>query len=504
LPSLPKIFHGREVELAAVLQALTEEIPRIAILGAGGMGKTSLARVVLHDPQTTVKYGDHRYFVPCDAASSIVQLATIIASYVGLQQGKNVEQSVLQHFFCSPPSLLVLDNLETSWEPIESRETIERFLGSLTDIEHLALIITMRGAERPANVRWTRPFLKPLKALSQDAARQTFIDIADDVHTAEEIDQLLCLADNMPLAIDLIAHLVDYESASSVLNRWKTEGTSLVSEGHDKGSNLDLSISLSLESPRILSLPQSKDLLSLLSILPDGLSTAELLQIQVSIDNILDCKTALLRTSLAYTDDHQRLKALVPVREYFQRRFPPMDHLVRSSLKYFQELLALYGRYQGMLSSAEIAARIQPNFMNIQTILQAGLKLANESIIKTIYSVCEFDEYSRQTGLGEFSLMDQIPKLLPRPSDERLEVVFITRLISGWRHRQIPDVESLVVQALKHFPSLNDLNVKCQCVCILYALILISGQAHFISSYHNIISSTTMIFQRPLNSCKLP
>jgi Cdc6-like AAA superfamily ATPase len=48
LPSEPQIFHGRDSELSDILKAFSSETPRIAILGAGGMGKTSLARAVLH------------------------------------------------------------------------------------------------------------------------------------------------------------------------------------------------------------------------------------------------------------------------------------------------------------------------------------------------------------------------------------------------------------------------------------------------------------------------
>jgi hypothetical protein len=43
LPSEPKIFHGRESELADILHLFGTGIPKIAILGAGGIGKTSLA-----------------------------------------------------------------------------------------------------------------------------------------------------------------------------------------------------------------------------------------------------------------------------------------------------------------------------------------------------------------------------------------------------------------------------------------------------------------------------
>ncbi|KAJ7849464.1 hypothetical protein B0H13DRAFT_1906145 [Mycena leptocephala] len=75
----------------------------------------------------------------------------------------------------------------------------------------ISLLITMRGAERPAKVRWSHPFLLPLQPLKHHAAQQTFIDITEDHHNPEEVDRVLSLTDNMPLAINLIAHLVDVE-----------------------------------------------------------------------------------------------------------------------------------------------------------------------------------------------------------------------------------------------------------------------------------------------------
>ncbi|KAJ7812597.1 hypothetical protein B0H13DRAFT_1666155, partial [Mycena leptocephala] len=250
----------------------------LAILGAGGMGKTSLARAIIHHAEIAGRYEQHRFFVACDSAATQVELAAFIGAHLGLKPGKDLTHPVIQHFTTHPPSLLILDNLETLWEPTECRGKIEGFLSLLTGVDQLALVITMRGAERPAKVAWTRPFLQPLKPLEQDAARQTFIDIADGIHDAHEVDKVLALTDNMPLAINLLAHLVDSEGCTNVLSRWQEEKTSLISDGYDKRSNLDLSISLSLSSPRLNSFPHSKDLLSLLSMLPDGLSDAELVQ----------------------------------------------------------------------------------------------------------------------------------------------------------------------------------------------------------------------------------
>ncbi|KAJ7480724.1 hypothetical protein FB451DRAFT_1365150 [Mycena latifolia] len=410
LPSEPKIFHGRTIEVSAIVQMFNNKSPRITILGPGGMGKTSLARAVLHHPDVTAKYHQHRVFVACDAAASSVQLAAMIGAHVGLKPGKDLTRPVIHHFANSPPSLLILDNLETIWEPKESRGEVEKFLALLTDVLQLALIITMRGAERPANVQWTHPFLEPLKPLTQDAARKMVVDIVDDGHALEDIDKILLLADNMPLVIDLIAHLVDYEGFASVLHRWEIDKTSLLSEGHDKGSNLDLSISLSLASPRMMSLPQTRDLLSLLSILPEGISDTELVQSKLPVDNILACKATLLQTSLAYTDDQKRLKALVPIREYVHKMHPPVAHLVQPLLKYFQSLLELYRTHFGTVSCPGVAARIAPNFVNIQNILGTSLHQDNPDLVDAIYCTCHLDYFKHlvNQALGHMPHFDDL------------------------------------------------------------------------------------------------
>ncbi|KAJ7801454.1 P-loop containing nucleoside triphosphate hydrolase protein [Mycena leptocephala] len=346
LPSEPKIFHGRDSELSNILQLFSQGTPKIAILGAGGMGKTSLARAIIHHTEITQRYNQQRFFVACDLAATQIELAALIGAHVGLKPGKDLTCPVINYFSSSSNCLLILDNLETLWEPVESRGKIEEFLSLLTGVDHLALVITMRGAERPAKVAWTHPFLLPLKPLEQAAARQTFIDIADNTHDPKELDKVLSLTDNMPLAVSLIAHLVDSEGCSHVLSCWEEEKTSLISNGYDRISNLDLSISLSLSSPRLNTLPHSKDLLSLLSMLPDGLSDVELVQSKLPFDNVLGCKAALIRTSLAYSDEHKRLKALVPIREYMQKIHQPGDYLIRPLLKHFQELLEVFTEYQ--------------------------------------------------------------------------------------------------------------------------------------------------------------
>ncbi|KAJ7798063.1 P-loop containing nucleoside triphosphate hydrolase protein, partial [Mycena olivaceomarginata] len=471
LPSEPKIFHGRESEVSDILHLFNTGIPRIAILGAGGMGKTSLARAVLHHPDIMARYVQNRFFVACNSATTKVELVNLIGSHLGLKPGENLTQEVLQYFTKNPPSLLILDELETLWEPASSRANIEELLSLLTGVEHLALLansqltssqITMRGAEHPAKVQWTRPFLKVLQPLDQEAARHTFVDIADSGHSLEEVDQILSLADNMPLAISLLAHLADTEGCFNVLSRWEKEKTSMISEGFDKRSNLDMSISLSLSSPRIQSSPHSQDLLSILAMLPDGLADVDLIQSKLPLENILKCKTALKSTALAYSDEHKRLKVLMPIQEYLQQHQPPGDHLVQSLFKYFQEMLEFYLDYVGTQSSSSTIPRIKSNFTNIQNVLQWGLKQKQPTLSNSIYCVCYLSQFSQFNMQVHTPLIGQIQDILPQPSDHRLEAYFLTESIRLWRHYPTHDTEALASQVLELFKHFDDPDLKCK------------------------------------------
>ncbi|KAF8143939.1 hypothetical protein K438DRAFT_594779 [Mycena galopus ATCC 62051] len=451
LPSKPKIFHGREHELNHILKLISQQPPRIAILGGGGMGKTSLARAVLHHPDTSSKF-EHRFFVSAEAATTSVELAALIGLHVGLKPGQDLTKPVFQYFSRKMTCLLILDNLETVWEPIHSRAGVEEFLSLLTSLEHLALIITMRGAERPAKVGWTHPFLLPLQPLSHDAARQTFIEITDNSNTLEEMEQLLGFTDNMPLAVDLVAHLADYEGFSSVLSRWKTEKTSLLSVGFDRQSSVHTSISLSLLSPRITS--DSKELLSLLSILPNGLSEAELVQGKLGIPDILTCKATLLATSLAYRDTNQRLVLLMPIREYIQQVLPPSQSRIQPIHKYFHALLLLVHKYLGE-QRTPLVHQITLNLANLQNILQWGLHADASTIADTIHCALILNNFYRMTGRSHFPLMNDIESPLSQLCDHRLEITFLIELLTTQHYRPVVSGE-MIAQAISYVEHTKD------------------------------------------------
>jgi hypothetical protein len=224
---------------------------------------------------------------------------------------------------------------------------------------------------------------------------------------------------------------------------------------------LDLSISLSIESPRLSSTLHARDLLSFLSILPDGLSDAELRQSQLPLNNILACKATLLSTSLAYVDDQRRLKALIPICEYMHKRHPPKTRVVHSLLIHFQSLLNICEIYSGTVSAPGIFSRITSNFGNIQAVLKRCLVRDNPGLVDTIYATCHLDRFSRQAGHGQSELMAQIPDIIPHPRDPRLEVYFINTLFGGHSYNALLNPQLLIDQALEYFPYFDDSDLKC-------------------------------------------
>lgn len=442
----------------------------MVILGIGGIGKTTLSTAALHHSDIVAKF-TLRYFVPCESTSSSSDLISLTASHLGLDRSGKLVDAILKRFSAGPPCLLVFDNFESPWEPATSRVQVEEYLSLLTDIPHLAVMVsaspdtqtrlttrqvTMRGAERPGKVRWTRPFLQPLKPLADSAARNTFFDIADDTAYEEEqyIEELLNLTGNLPLAITLVANLAAFEGCKTVISRWKHENTALLSEGDNKSSNLEKSIVVSLSSPRMTSSPNALELLSLLSLLPDGIADRELEQSALPIPDIPKCKTTLLRTSLAYIDYDSRLKVLAPVREYIRTTHRPSASLARPLRRHFHELLSLWETYQE-LPSGDLVPRLAANLGNLHGLLVHGLEEEGPDLRDTAYSILALNYFSELTARGSSDLMQFIVGLVERTGDDRLHGHYLWSIV----HHQNPsdvDLEELSKKGVQCFKNAND------------------------------------------------
>jgi hypothetical protein len=140
LPASPKIFHGRESELEDLVDILLVDPARVAVLGPGGMGKTTLAMAALHHPKVANKY-QTRYFISCEFAHTRDSLVAIIVSNLGLDNSSTSERAVVAFLSAEQPCLMILDNFETPWEAMDGRVKVEELLALLADIPHVALLV---------------------------------------------------------------------------------------------------------------------------------------------------------------------------------------------------------------------------------------------------------------------------------------------------------------------------------------------------------------------------
>jgi hypothetical protein len=274
----------------------------------------------------------------------------------------------------------------------------------------------MRGAERPGKVKWNRPFLPPLEPLSSSASRQIFIDVADEPRTgtAEEsaLNDLLDLSDHLPLAVSLIASIASFEGYEGTLARWQIENTSLLSDGHDKESNLEKSITLSLGSQRISSSPHAKNLLALLSLLPDGIIAQDIIASKVPIPDVCRWQSLLVGTSLAYFDVKGRLKALNPIREYIRRVHPPSPSLCKPLRTYFRDLLELWrSNYQCL--PGNLIPELVSYLGNINELMLEGLLTEEESVLVELgHGIITLDSFSVNMLNGNSPLFQRVPHLI--------------------------------------------------------------------------------------------
>ncbi len=158
LPGKPLHCYGRDRELSKLTtRILAPRVQPTLVLGGAGYGKSTLSLTALHDERVADRFMDARYFVRCDTASGRQGLLDQMAIALGITaaSGEDLQSKILVHLR-QRRTLLVLDNFETPWDAVGQRSDCEEFLAVLAEIPTLALVVTLRGQERPLRVELGR------------------------------------------------------------------------------------------------------------------------------------------------------------------------------------------------------------------------------------------------------------------------------------------------------------------------------------------------------------
>jgi tetratricopeptide (TPR) repeat protein len=419
IPPPPRCFGRTELVKDLVATLCTDPPPPTPILGPPGVGKTTITLTALHDPQVVEKYEARRYFVRCEGAKSRDALAGEIITALGIEPGPNLEERAFLDLE-RVPTVLALDNAETPWEA--DTVSVEDFFTQLTAIPGLALVVSLRGEQRPFGPTWREAVR--VVPLDLESARTTFLAVAGELYRNDpDLDRLVEAVDRLPLAVTLLAYQAEGEpDLSGLWRRWQEKRTALLrrADGKERLTNLEVSLELSIQGPRMTEPAQR--LLSLLGVLPDGIAREDLNEV---LPEEGETAAAILRkVGLAVAGD-TRLRVLAPVREHVGRQHPPAFEDLSLIISHYLNLAGV-GRKVGAEGGAEAIERLTPETGNLESIVLYELDGADP--VPAIQATFALSKLYFFTGLGTISLLERARDVARQITNEELEAACIQSL----------------------------------------------------------------------------